>query len=67
MQLQTTNPATPARALTGSGTRISSAAIYPEHTTSFVIINRLRQRFGVTESVAALIASLAALGPEEGR
>jgi hypothetical protein len=66
MQLEMIDPARRGDAATGSG-RNSLAAILPEYHTPALIINRLRSRFGFTEPVAALIASLASIGPKEGR
>ncbi|KQO59239.1 hypothetical protein ASF24_13850 [Methylobacterium sp. Leaf86] len=38
-----------------------------EDTTSRLIINRLVHRFGVSVEVAAIVAQLAGLGPQEVR
>lgn len=67
MHLKQMNPATPARALTGSGSLHSSAACNPEHSTPALIINRLQRQFAISELHAATVAHLAGLGPMEAR
>lgn len=67
MRTRKQNPAAPARALAGSGTSISSAAIRPDQYTIAPVIATLRRRFGLSDHVAALIADLAGIGPQEVR
>lgn len=45
----------------------SVAGSFRENTIPTVIVNRLRQRFGVSEPHALTILRLASLGPKEGR
>lgn len=67
MRLESVNPTAPARAPMGFGVSQSSAACVPETTIPTVIVNRLRERFGVSEPHALTILRLAKLGPMEGR
>lgn len=50
------NPATPGRALTGSGTLISSAAIDFHPTTTAIAIKKILARVSVSEHVALVMA-----------
>jgi hypothetical protein len=67
MHLKATNPTTPARALIGFGVSQSSAACGSENTIPTILVNRLRQRFGLSELHAVTVLRLASLGPQEGR
>lgn len=51
---------------TGTGNKISSAAIHPEYNPAIVIVQRLQRACRVSEYHAATIARLANLGPREG-
>ena len=64
MHSETTNPA-----LGGAGLAKASslAGMSCEHTTPITAINKLRVRFGLSASVAEVIAHLAGLGPDGGR
>lgn len=61
------NPAAPFRAPAGLGSQISSPAIRPDQYTASPVIATLRRRFGIPDHVAALVADLAGLGPQEAR
>lgn len=61
MHLTNSNPATPARALTGFGTSLSSAASNSDHTTTAIAIKKILSRVAVSEHVALVIAAHAGL------
>jgi hypothetical protein len=61
MHLEKLNPATPARALTGSGNLISSAAIDFHPITTALALKQIYARVAVSEPVAVLMAQHAGL------
>lgn len=65
MQLQTANPAPLGSAGLANG--FSSAGTPRDNTIPNIVVNRLRQRFGLSELHALTVLRLAKLGPEEGR
>lgn len=67
MHLQSMNPTAPGRASMGFGSPLSPTASTPENSIPAVLVNRLRQRFGLSEMHARTVLRLASIGPEEGR
>jgi hypothetical protein len=61
MQLEKRNPTTPARALIGFGSQISSPAIEPDHITTAFALKKILSRVAVSEPVALVIAAHAGL------
>lgn len=43
------------------------AGMPSEDTIPAILVNRLRQRFGLSETHAATVLRLASIGPQEGR
>lgn len=62
------NESIPAALPTRTGTGIANLTSgTPESTTNLIHVHRLRQRFAMSEQMAALIVSLAGLGLREIR
>lgn len=59
--------ANPALGSAGLAKAVSLAGTSSKHTTPNLAINRLQHRFGYSAQVAALLAELAGLGPQEAR
>lgn len=62
---ETIPAALPTRTGTGELANLTSGS--PESTTAFIHVHRLRQRFVMSEHMAALVVSLAGLGLREAR
>lgn len=67
MHLETMNPTAPGRASMGFGRSLSPTASTSENSIPAILVNRLRQRFGLSELHAATVLRLASIGPQEGR
>jgi hypothetical protein len=61
MHLEKLNPAAPCRALAGSGSLISSAAINPDNITTALVLKKILGRVAVSPSVALIMAKHAGL------
>jgi hypothetical protein len=64
MQIENANPA-----LGGAGLAkaFPLAGMLSEYHEAHLVVQRLQRRFGLSESVAGLVAHLACIGPKEGR
>lgn len=66
MHPENENPGAPVSALTGLGFANLAGCNFDNNTPSLAI-NRLQQRFGYSAHVAALVAELDGLGPQDAR